>query len=376
MLKGYAACVLAIVVGSPGCGHGIAADGGARDRALATGGTSGSTGAITSPSGARDQTLATGGTSDIAGATASTGGAASIGSSGAGGNGGASCEIVTVRADADGDGFTTELGKGICQGDPVPPGFALPVAGRYRDCDDANPNLTAGYSYRPDRDGDGLGDSRVSPVQACAETPPPGMVTNGRDCDDTDPQVLDADADQDGDGYSPLCTSGIQRRLALLVADCDDHDATRHPSAEEYPLDGVDSNCDGFDFPLIEANDDCVPLPNYDRLTLEPREACSNSADLAIVAVSNCWTCEQRYLSVVIGNRGRTAVDATISLGDSSEYDMAVGVVPPLGITAPITIRRLPMPDYTIRVHATDGSPVCEAADASVVMTYQLWCDP
>lgn len=47
-----------------------------------------------------------------------------------------------------------------------------------------------------------------------------------------DSQTVDAD----GDGYS-------------AQEDCNDHDATIHPDAEEIPDDGVDSNCDDQDNP-------------------------------------------------------------------------------------------------------------------------------
>lgn len=58
-------------------------------------------------------------------------------------------------------------------------------------------------------------------------------------CDDLDNDcdgALPADeADPDGDGHS------------LCEGDCNDADATIHPGAGDFPLDGIDADCSGID---------------------------------------------------------------------------------------------------------------------------------
>ncbi len=58
------------------------------------------------------------------------------------------------------------------------------------------------------------------------------------------------DFDKDGDGYVPdeyegVQTEGLDSTGELQAGDCDDDQPTISPSAIEYPVDGLDSNCDG-----------------------------------------------------------------------------------------------------------------------------------
>jgi|GEM_PF-729684 len=72
------------------------------------------------------------------------------------------------------------------------------------DCDDNNPSVTI-YTWYPDNDGDGFGDSN-SPVVSCTQPNPTDVLTNG-DCNDSDAAInpsaeeLCNEIDDDCDGY-------------------------------------------------------------------------------------------------------------------------------------------------------------------------------
>jgi hypothetical protein len=57
---------------------------------------------------------------------------------------------------------------------------------------------------------------------------------------------------EDGDGLAPYCAAVPGRMFASRDVVCDDHDAARNPRPTELALDGIDSNCDGRDFPNFE----------------------------------------------------------------------------------------------------------------------------
>lgn len=166
--------------------------------------------------------------------------------------------------DDDGDGVgTSAIGGLSCV---ALPGHAM-VDG---DCDDDEPDVHPGaedHFYdgidhncdeadEYDRDGDG---HRISPDDPAVRGAHPGVSHEGPDCDDADATVHptavelwydgvdsncrgDDDFDQDGDGHASDAYGGD---------DCDDGDPHRHPGAHDPPYDGLDADCN-------PANDDDV----------------------------------------------------------------------------------------------------------------------
>ncbi len=190
--------------------------------------------------------------------------------------------------DGDGDGFGD--GGVVVQDCVQPPGFV----GTNTDCDDANSSVNPAASevcngidddcdavvdpptsvdaarWYLDDDGDTFG----GPDDVVASCDPQiGRITDGSDCDDTDPDVnplanelcgdgVDNDcdggiddegtffADDDGDGFGtasiilqlPSCAP--QPGWSFNADDCDDGAPDINPSANEL-CDGVDNDCDG-----------------------------------------------------------------------------------------------------------------------------------
>ncbi len=180
--------------------------------------------------------------------------------------------------DGDGSGDDAAVPTLACE---APPDTVL----RAGDCDDADPATHAGalelcdladndcdgavdeglvppWSW-PDADGDGRGDARVAPVQACVL---PGRASRGGDCDEADPSVyagapercdgVDDDCDglvdeevvdrgyldQDGDGFgagAPV-VGCLAPGLVPRGGDCD---AATSPGAVET-CGGAVSDCD------------------------------------------------------------------------------------------------------------------------------------
>ncbi len=136
--------------------------------------------------------------------------------------------------------------------------------------DDDDPTLQ-GLSWYADIDRDGYGDASA-PVLACEQ--PSGMIADGTDCDDDDPDInpaadeycdgVDEDcdgevddgpvdgqayfADADGDGYGDpaVITAACSLPSGHVEddSDCDDSDPSIHPGAAEL-CSGPDMDCDG-----------------------------------------------------------------------------------------------------------------------------------
>ncbi|MCB9742856.1 MAG: FG-GAP repeat protein [Alphaproteobacteria bacterium] len=200
---------------------------------------------------------------------------------------------TTLYADNDGDGYGVE--GDTTEGCHVGDGWALQAG----DCDDSDENISPGAAelcdeegvdedcdgdvnepdaedataYYPDEDADGYGDQELE-QRSCEVIN--GYVTEGGDCDDTDPFInprelevcdeLDNNcdgeidepgaagegswfADADGDNYGDPSVSEMgcvaPEGMVGNDRDCDDNDAAVNPSATEVCDNQIDDDCDG-----------------------------------------------------------------------------------------------------------------------------------
>jgi hypothetical protein len=130
---------------------------------------------------------------------------------------------ITYYRDADNDGFGTS-GNIITSQDSTPP---LGYAANDGDCIDTDNDIHPGateqcngvdddcdgatdegcVTYYEDADGDTFGNPAITKTVA-SPAPPPGYVSNDRDCDDTDSNVYPGAADVD-DGIDNDCSGAI-----------------------------------------------------------------------------------------------------------------------------------------------------------------------
>lgn len=208
------------------------------------------------------------------------------------------CNLIDDDCDGDVDEGVQNIyyidGDGDGYGNPASPVWACSLPTGYvsnsEDCDDGNVNVYPGAveicntidddcdgdidegvlnTYYADADGDGYGNPAITQM-AC--TTPPGYVSNGDDCDDTNPNVnpgarelcneidddcdgqMDEDvqtiyyADLDNDGYGDPANTILDCRPPAgyvdNAMDCDDTDPNVNPSITET-CNLIDDDCDG-----------------------------------------------------------------------------------------------------------------------------------
>jgi MYXO-CTERM domain-containing protein len=221
----------------------------------------------------------------------------------------------------DDDGSISDIGS--VQGEGVPgedldgDGVASPA-----DCDDTDASVFPGAeedctdvdrdcsgdpydaegttTYYLDADDDGFGNELES-TESCA--PPDGYVLDATDCRDDDATVFpgapevcnglddDCDAlidenlvtswwpDGDGDGWGAglaINQCDAPSGYADRDGDCDDTDASVHPTADDIDGDGIDSDCDGTDGPAPTTGDG-APVTPVEGEKLEATGSCGCS---------------------------------------------------------------------------------------------------
>jgi hypothetical protein len=105
--------------------------------------------------------------------------------------------LVTYQGiDADDDGFTVPATGQLCTDGTLPPPFRANQRGN--DCDDQDPTVTHVAVRYPDQDGDGVG-APPRQILCIGDSTPSGFAVGGYDEDDTDPNVIETDEDDDLD---------------------------------------------------------------------------------------------------------------------------------------------------------------------------------
>ncbi|MFN3200158.1 MAG: MopE-related protein [Bradymonadia bacterium] len=151
-------------------------------------------------------------------------------------------EAADPNGDADGDGYSTELGD-CNDGDPTINPLADEICGDGIDQDCNGSDLVCG-----EEDGDG-----------------DGVSVSAGDCDDANPRVFPGGTeicgdgiDQDCDGEDLSCENVDRDRdgFSEQEGDCDDDDILITPGRLETCDDGIDQDCDGRDLRCDEVDMD------------------------------------------------------------------------------------------------------------------------
>ena len=107
---------------------------------------------------------------------------------------------------------------------------------------------------------------------------------------------------------------------------------------DDTPLDGIDSNGDGYDFPVMVSIEPlgtvaaCPSLPDVALPVLVARSDCGGQPDLVIGWVSDCIKCGHD-IDLVIGNRGTVPVDVAVNVTTNGNSDSVTGVSAGVGGT-------------------------------------------
>lgn len=201
------------------------------------------------------------------------------------------------------------------------------------DCDDENPSKKQRVKYYRDADGDGVGSSNDSTL-ACEGELPAGYVTTTPDCNDANASMQswayrDADGDMAGSLLRDCVKLGAPGYLATS-GDCDDSDPGVNSSASERALDDVDSDCNGFDYPVWDRNGGKVPSGEA---TAVPDSARCHGVGLALVGVEFWRQKTSGGVAVYVANRGTepSGAQATLTWSDVNGGDPVTWTLPSIG---------------------------------------------
>ncbi len=279
---------------------------------------------------------------------------------------------VFVDADEDGHGLRGSAGFTCEQVEP-PAGFIF-WEPSIDDCDDTDPEVADLVQFYVDSDGDGFGAG--DSIYVCGDRPPEGYAPPG-DCDDSDPTVSvlkfeDGDGDGHGGDGDAVCVNEATPGYTGSHDDCDDGDAGIYPDAPEHPLDGVDSNCDGLDYPDTRCSDSLSAEP----VEPHPGGVCDGEVDLVMLASDNCMNCRNLCETrVIVGNRGSVPAAVQINAvgpfapdNDASAFPYTLEEPLPAGASVEFTLPRWFRAPFTLDLASADGTADCNPDDNRVVV--------